>query len=173
MLSKYQPQHRLVVLRSLLPRTCIMSYCWRCRLDAPASSSPPHRCLYARQRHVTARMVMSNHSTLSPPELQTECFGMGPEVGEKSVSLAAVVRPKQLAERPQINLAGCMDQSSRSRRTTRAAHRTFGISFVHRVIRRFVLQVTAAETSWDCFCLAAFSCLQNEAAEGLGSSAGT
>lgn len=58
-------------------------------------------CLHAQQHLVTGRTAMSKRSTISPPEHQTNCFEMAAGVDEKSVSLAAVVRPKQLVKRPQ------------------------------------------------------------------------
>lgn len=112
--------------------------------------------LHVGQCHVTKRTAKL---ISSPPERQTDCFQVAEQVDEKSVSLAVVVHQSQLAPCPQADLAGSLGQSSRSRRATRAPQRRHAVSFARRVTRRSVLQVTAAASSWDHSCLAAFSCL--------------
>jgi hypothetical protein len=138
---------------------------------------PFHLCpdaLVCVQRHVTGRTARPIHSILSPPERQRNRYQLATQLHEKSVSLAAVAHPNQLARSPQTNLAGCLDHSSRTGRTTPASQHARIFSFVRCVTREMmlqILQVTAAEPSWEHLCLAAFSCLACQLSDAFGRSA--
>lgn len=114
------------------------------------------------QCHVTGHTAMPTRSTLSPPERQRNRKKWAVQLHEKSVSLAAVVHSNQLAQSPKANLAGCLDHSSRFRRTTPASQHARVVLFVRYVTREMMLQIlqdTAAGTSWAVLRFSAFSCL--------------